>query len=228
MRITLVVMLVSCAVSGTMSGAAHAANVEDMAARAKAAALDERYCEARDRYEELYEYTNLPKHLYNAAEVAYAADDRESALALYTKLVERFPHYEVNDVRGRLTELKTSLAEGPGIACGSTASPTSTPTKSNVVVEAPRIKNDAIGDWNTADQSNPSLVPEWVPWTFTICGGAASLGGGLCGTYGLTQRDGAGLVLGGFFAAGVGLAAFVSGLLLLQQSPDSATTPPSP
>ena len=89
--------------------------LQDAALRATA---DKRYCDASFMFLQLYTTTGYELALYRAAEVAYAADDRQLALRLYRTLMENHPDaHKAATAQGRVADLRALLDKGPGVTC---------------------------------------------------------------------------------------------------------------
>jgi hypothetical protein len=91
----------------------------DLVEKAYSAAEQKRYCDAVPLFLALHERAPQAKHLYRAAEVAYAAGDYRLALDLYRSVQHSYPSYEkIKVVEQRLQELdKRTKSEGAGTAC---------------------------------------------------------------------------------------------------------------
>lgn len=114
--------LVVCCFASTVAAAPAAPAPKELVDAAKSAAGAEQYCRSHDLFLEAFRRDPQAKYLYNAAEVALAADDRTSALALYGQVQKDFPTFDaIDDVRARFAELATSLATGPGTPCPAAA-----------------------------------------------------------------------------------------------------------
>ena len=88
----------------------------DLVAKAYGAAQEKRYCDAIPLFLALHARAPQPKHLYRAAEVAYAAGDRRQALDLYRSVLDAYPQFEkANVVKERVKELEAKVKrDGPG------------------------------------------------------------------------------------------------------------------
>lgn len=112
------VALAACALSAALLPA-HGARAEPLVDAALSAVNEARYCDARDLYVALHKKDPLAKYLYNAAESAYAADDRVSALSLYQELLVASPEFErAKNAKKRVGELGKIVAkDGVGKPC---------------------------------------------------------------------------------------------------------------
>jgi cysteine-rich repeat protein len=122
-----VFVLVACV--ALLAPRAHADALADAAIKA---VNDGRYCDARDLYVALHKKDPQPKFIYNAAESAYAADDRVSALSLYQELLATAPEFErAKNAKKRVGDLGKIIAkDGVGKPC-----PTRVPKCSDTIVD---------------------------------------------------------------------------------------------
>ena len=83
------------------------------------AVADERWCDAAYLFAQLDELAHDPKNVFNAAEVARAANDRARALALYQELLVNDPGFKESQAASQaVDELTAEIAKrGPGTAC---------------------------------------------------------------------------------------------------------------
>ena len=95
----------------------------DLVAKAYAAAEELRYCDAVPLFLALHERAPQAKHLYRAAEVAYAARDHRMALDLYRSVLAAYPTFEkARSVAGKIKQLEQLIARGDlGEACAEPA-----------------------------------------------------------------------------------------------------------
>lgn len=102
-----------------VASGADAARADPLADAALKAVEDARYCDARDLYIALYKKDAQPKFIYNAAESAYAADDRVAALSLYQELLAAAPDFErAKNAKKRVGDLgKIVSKDGVGKPC---------------------------------------------------------------------------------------------------------------
>ena len=137
-----------------------AGDANALAASAKKAASEGRYCDALHLYSLTFSATKEPKYLYNAAEVAFAGGDRVKALTLYREVLQKFPAYEKKaKIEERIGELGRALAdEGVGNAC-----PEGAPVCGNGVSEGVEKCDD--GNNADADGCDGNCIP-------TGCGNA--------------------------------------------------------
>ena len=83
------------------------------------AAQEQRFCDASFIFLQLYGKAHADLALYRAAETAFAADDRQLALRLYSSLLQNHPAAEKRPIAEQRTrDLKRLLAEsGAGSSC---------------------------------------------------------------------------------------------------------------
>ncbi len=99
----------------------------DLVKKAYAAAEEQRYCDAVPLFLALHERAPNAKHLYRAAEVAFAARDHRLALDLYRSVVAAYPSFEkARIVKDKARQLEVLVGKGdvgevcpePARACG--------------------------------------------------------------------------------------------------------------
>jgi cysteine-rich repeat protein len=153
-------LVVTFAAAAPTDAAKPTDDVSEWNEAARKAVAEKRYCDALPLFERAYAKTHEAKYLYNAAEVANAADDRMKAFALYNELRSSFPTFErAAKVEQRIQDLAPAIAkEGAGKACP--AAPAAA-VCGNGVVEA----GEQCDDGNTKDGDGCSST-----CTLQVCG----------------------------------------------------------
>ena len=118
-RLSLLLLVAATLFFSSLSHASDLADTHALLDQGKKAAKEKRYCDASFYFSWAYEKSNDPKHIYNAAEVAFAADDRTRALDLYVQLRSKHPSFtKMGTVRSRIRTLGTLFTDsGSGIRC---------------------------------------------------------------------------------------------------------------
>ncbi|MBI1944568.1 MAG: DUF4215 domain-containing protein [Deltaproteobacteria bacterium] len=150
----------------------------DLVAKAYAAAEEARYCDAVPLFLALHGRAPQAKHLYRAAEVAYAARDHRMALDLYRSVLAAYPTFEkARSVADKVKQLEQLTGKGelgevcpePARECGDW-----------VVVPGEQCDDGNLADGDACDGN----------CTLSSCGNGVRAGAEACDDGNLQDGDG--------------------------------------
>lgn len=150
-------------------------------ARAFQAIEGERWCDAMQLFLKANAAAPSVDLVYNAAQAADLAKDREQALKLYQELVGAYPESERQaQVDERIRELgEVTGSEGAGSPCPTPPATTTTTAEAPVTPPEPAPEVSPL-----EDERGHAPPPDVLPWTIAGAGGLLVAGGAVLTTLG--------------------------------------------